>query len=81
MGSSDAYIATPISRKFSTHYLHMIGLCGVQFNLVVGSRMPLSLRNLDLFREGQRCVLIAKQQEGMFVKMYRDHLKVMAGER
>jgi hypothetical protein len=45
-------IATPISRKFSTHYLHMIGLCGVQFNLVVGSRMPLSLRNLDLFREG-----------------------------
>ena len=70
-------IATPISRKYSTHHLHMIDLCGVQFNLVVGSRMPSSLKNLDVFRQGQKRVLIAKQQEGIFVKTYRDHLKIM----
>jgi hypothetical protein len=37
-------------------------------------------KELCVFRQGQKCVLVAKQQEAMPVKTYREHLKVMVGK-
>jgi hypothetical protein len=66
-------------RQNYTNHLHLIDLCGIRFNLLVGSRIPPQLKNLCVFRQGQKCVLVAKQQEAMLAKIYHEHLKVMAG--
>ncbi len=75
-----AVIGSPVSRRWPSHHLHWIDLCGVRFNLFIGARMPQQLKELCAFRRGQKCVVVAKQQEAMLVKTYREHLKVMAGK-
>jgi len=70
---------TPLSKKLSTNHLHWIDLLGIRFNLLVGARMPVSVKNLSVFRTGQKCLIIAKKQEGLMVKDYHRHLQLMAG--
>jgi hypothetical protein len=72
-------VGTPTTFKHPTNHLHLIDLCGIRFNLLVGSRIPPQLKNLCVFRQGQKCRLVAKQQEAMLAKGYHEHLKVMAG--
>lgn len=76
-----AVIGTPASSKWPTHHVHWIDICGITFNLFVGPRMPQPIRELSVFRTGQKCVLVAKQQEAMLARTYREHLKTLAKGR
>jgi hypothetical protein len=76
-----AVIGTPATSKLPTHYLHWIDICGITFNLFVGPRMPQPIRELCVFKTGQKCVLVAKQQEAMLARTYREHLTVLARGR
>jgi hypothetical protein len=69
---------TPISSKWPTHYLHWIDICGIRFDLIVGSRMPKQLKELSVFRPGQKCVLVAKRQEAMLAKDYHQLLTALS---
>lgn len=71
-------VGTPASSKFPTHFVHWLDICGIRFDLVVGRRMPVGLKNLSVFRAGTKCVLVAKQQESVMASDYRDLLQVLA---
>jgi len=71
-------VGTPATSKWPTHYLHWIDVCGLRFNLVVGARMPRRLKELSVFRQGRKCVLLPKQQEATMASDYRQFLTVLA---
>jgi hypothetical protein len=76
-----AVVGTPASSKWPTHYLHWIDICGIRFNLVVGSRMPFRLKQLSVFRQGQKFVLLAKRQESTQATDYRHFLVALSEKR
>jgi hypothetical protein len=73
-----AVVGTPASSKFPKNYLHWIDICGIRFNLLMGSRMAPHLKELSVFRLGQKCVLVAKRQEARLATDYRQSLTVLA---
>jgi hypothetical protein len=73
-----AMIGTPATLKLPNHYLHWIDISGIRFNLLMGARLSPQMKDLCVFRHGQRCVLIAKQQERMLATDYLEHLKTLA---
>jgi hypothetical protein len=73
-----AALGTPGTSKFPTNHLHWIDLCGIRFNLFVGSRMPSSIKLLSVYNPAHKIVLLAKEQEAMMVATYREHLSVVA---
>ena len=74
-----AMIGTPATLKLPKHYLHWIDISGIRFNLLMGARLTPQMKELSVFRHGQRCVLVAKQQEAMLANDYLEHLKALAG--
>ena len=73
-----AAIGTPGTSKPPTNHLHWIDLCGIRFNLFIGSRMPSSIKLLSVFNPAHKVVLLAKKQESMMAANYRKHLSVFA---
>jgi hypothetical protein len=74
-------IGTPGTSKPPTNHLHWIDLCGIRFNLFIGVRMPPQIKLLCVLASDQKCVLLAKKQEAMMARTYREHLSVLAGIR
>lgn len=71
---------TPASKRTDTNYIHWFDMCGVHFNLFVGSRMPKELRTLSVYG-GQRVLAVAKRKEAFMARMYRKHLSVYTGTK
>ncbi len=61
----------PGTAKFPTHHAHQVHICGIQFNLVVGKRMPRLLKGLCAFTALPKIALVSKDQELDIVKSYR----------
>jgi hypothetical protein len=76
-----AVVGTPATKKWPTHYLHWIDLCGITINLLVGARMPPQIKQLCVLRQGQKCVLVEKRQEAILAMTYHEHLMALARRR
>ena len=69
---------TPVSIKHPTNHFHWVSILGIRFNLFVGARTPKALKPLCVLTNGQKYLTVAKQEEAMLTKVYRENLNSIA---